>query len=874
MDDSRRVNVHLIDGGVRHEFNRIRIESTCVVWNPIYHDLFAYSPRKDHVVVKRKSQSNICWKINLENVARCFFSSSVSCTLKCLTWSPDGNVLCVITKQGEFFLFNTEFGNLLFSWRVIPEDDKITTVINVKWESGHLFGKHFMKDTRNGYLGHNLDWIPSKSTTERLEERSKRKIEECYELLRSHKKSINNTFLLIHLDDNSIVVLAAGILQLAVIRPPQDFFDSNGLYLIGIDDFQMMKGSVKSPNDGYTLILSCTSQGLPPACAKGGKIGYSLNETVEKASETRTMTVTHLLGINLDFGSIPDEKLCKLTESFARLYVFYFAISEIYQCFQGGWDHELEKISNKFNEGEAGSIHFGFELLYSIYAGPQFETQQFFERTWGGSVANEFVDFYTKKIPKIIAWIPGAFVPYSESLQCESTTFIDLMELILSPPPEEITGDYGRQMIELAESIEDSDDENSLDFEDGDEEKEENEEEEKEKNDTKKEDDDDDKRTEKDETEEEIGPEWAKMFRRATETLIYSVKNLNDAVVENCDDLEKCIGAITRLAFRDVNSFLSFGSSTEAEIPTKMEKIQKLSLFCIRGFMGYDLLEAADSVLRCFFPIDKFDEYRLNINPENEKELKDSAHWIIDKKGVLTLTYPPLIPPREVINLNKVHSFISEMQVDPTVVYGNREIPTVKKSFTETTESIKYLQSGLFIEKFPQNHLEWVHEVHSAEDFFGWERFILKKEILPNDRDGLLICEIQKGIDLPNIAIAFGEEVDINSFETDSFTEISTMKIFKIDQITPTNLGIALVALMGRDEANAERKLCLLDTLTADLLVGMSDRLEMADDQMIACEKSCGNCIIICDSGHRFLFTDFLSMASSYLMDQQKENSS
>ncbi|CAJ0567499.1 unnamed protein product, partial [Mesorhabditis spiculigera] len=94
MEDVRTTELHVVEGTLRHEFHRSRLKANCVAWNPVHHDLFAYSPQKDHVVLKRKGQTYPCWKSSINSMARAFFFVAPnSYTIKHLVWSPDGDVL-------------------------------------------------------------------------------------------------------------------------------------------------------------------------------------------------------------------------------------------------------------------------------------------------------------------------------------------------------------------------------------------------------------------------------------------------------------------------------------------------------------------------------------------------------------------------------------------------------------------------------------------------------------------------------------------------------------------------------------------------------------------------------------------------------------
>ncbi|CAJ0567376.1 unnamed protein product, partial [Mesorhabditis spiculigera] len=635
---------------------------------------------------------------------------------------------------------------------------------------------------------------------------------------------MRNSFLLIQLNDFSVIVLSGGVMQIAVVQPPQEFFDSQQLYLADVEDFTLIQGTSSSEN-GYTMVFTCFSQGFPPACSSGQKYGYPLQEpTAEKPEPT---SISHLLGVALDTNRIAEEQLEKLGFSFVRIYIFYYTLLEVYHSFHAGWDHELEKLNSKFNHGDAEFVRFGEELLGALYLGLDSKSQLFFERAFGAPTTKEFVDLLEKRLQKLLGWLPSALIPFSEAVMCESTAFVQIMENILASAKKPNPRDF---FVNLANSIY-SPERSSI-------------------------------------PQPSVDPreEWAARLVDASEKLVVSTRNLHNACKQNCDDIEMVIGVIVRYSFRDIHNLLSLEPCL-SDLTGRGTKLQKMAQHCLLSYSAYDPLDAAESLLRLFFKPEE--AARLRIDPTAAELPSAQLSCLPFVEGKACPVTSEQLPPREAVDLNHLSGYLSEDA--STSIYGDTSLPTVKAAVDLTANTLIFAQSTVLSKKFNAHKVDWIHEIARGTDLvFGREGMKLLKISRPGERDELRICAIQKGRRAifsskvwkgeekqakPDVIIEFGKEnMDITT-RSDAADEPTL--ILGIDMFVPTEKGAVVSVEIGpRVGTVSERRLCHLDFDAGRLTTYSSQRLDESTETLAACTKGCGNCLLIADQGHRFCVTE------------------
>uniref|UniRef100_A0A915PXP8 Anaphase-promoting complex subunit 4-like WD40 domain-containing protein n=1 Tax=Setaria digitata TaxID=48799 RepID=A0A915PXP8_9BILA len=359
------------------------------LWNPSI-DLLALASQKGEVCVRRLHWRH-GWKRDIYDVKPLLLDrikSESEIRLETMCWSPDGKVLATAFSDGCIHFLDVEKGVVRFTVRMK------TRVTQMRWQrfNEKLNMNLMSEDALSGALG---DLSESESLNDKSEELNQLKAMKAF--CDSSNLSILGTLMFALNADNFVIVLAAGVLPIASIEPPLNFFGNCDPFSITVGD---MFYSVKRGQ--LMVVYSSADQSILTANSPSIR--------------------TQMIGFDIDsLGYLRSGVIWTIARRWLKLVFYVCFVSEAFARAIIDWEDQSKEFNDKFNsfgKESASNYNLGECFINMILTG-QASTDliNFYRNVLKPTEWKKMTDWADKGFGDIIGSIGRGLLPGAEALQ-------------------------------------------------------------------------------------------------------------------------------------------------------------------------------------------------------------------------------------------------------------------------------------------------------------------------------------------------------------------------------------------------------------------------------------------------------------------------
>ncbi|CAG9540549.1 unnamed protein product [Cercopithifilaria johnstoni] len=359
------------------------------LWNPSI-DLLTLASQKGEVCVRRLHWRH-GWKRDIYDVKPLLLDrvkSEGEIRLETMCWSPDGKVLATAFSDGCIHLLDAEKGIVRFTVRMR------TRVTRMRWQrfNQKLNTNPISEDTLSGALG---DLSESESLNDKSEELNQLRAMKAF--CDSSNLSVLGTLLFALNVDNSVIILAAGVLPIASVEPPFHLFGNCDPYSITVGDM-----FYSSKRDQLMVVYS--SMGV----LNSGASGPGMN--------------TQVIGFDIDsLGYLKNGLIWTIALRWLKLAFYVCFVSEAFARAIIDWEDQSKEFNEKFRsfgEENASNCNLGECFINMILTGQASpELMNFYRNVLKPTEWKKMTDWANRGFGDIIGSIGRELLPGAEALQ-------------------------------------------------------------------------------------------------------------------------------------------------------------------------------------------------------------------------------------------------------------------------------------------------------------------------------------------------------------------------------------------------------------------------------------------------------------------------
>ncbi|VDK80811.1 unnamed protein product [Litomosoides sigmodontis] len=358
------------------------------LWNPSI-DLLTLASQKGEVCVRRLHWRH-GWKRDIYDVKPLLLDlvkSEGEIRLETMCWSPDGKILATAFSDGCIHLLDAEKGIVRFTVRMK------TRVTRMRWQRfNQEFNMNLInEDALSGALG---DLSENESLNDKSEELNQLRAMKAF--CDSSNLSVLGTLLFALNVDNSVIILAAGVLPIASVEPPFHLFGNCDPYSITVGDM-----FYSSKRDQLIVVYSSRGQ-LNPASSSG------MN--------------TQVISFDIDsLGYLKNGLIWTIARRWLKLVFCVCFISEAFARAIVDWEDQSKEFIEKFSsfgEENTSNCCLGEYFINMILTGQTSpELVSFYRNVLKPTEWKKMTDWTNKGFGDIIESIGRELLPGAEALQ-------------------------------------------------------------------------------------------------------------------------------------------------------------------------------------------------------------------------------------------------------------------------------------------------------------------------------------------------------------------------------------------------------------------------------------------------------------------------
>ncbi|VIO91171.1 Uncharacterized protein BM_BM18198 [Brugia malayi] len=358
------------------------------LWNPDI-DLLTLASQKGEVCVRRLHWRH-GWKRDIYDVRPLLLDrvkSEGEIRLETMCWSPDGKVLATAFSDGCIHLLDAEKGIVRFTVRMKAR------VTLMRWQrfSQELNINLISEDALSGALG---DLSESESLNDKPEELNQLRAMKAF--CDSSNLSVLGTLLFALNKDNTVIVLAAGVLPIASIEPSLHFFGNCDPYSITVGD----------------MFYS----------SKRGQLMVVYSSMGQLNSENNPGMNTQVIGFDIDsLGYLKNGLIWTIARRWLKLVFYVCFVSETFARAIVDWEDQSKEFNEKFNlfgEESVSNCNLGECFINMILTGQASpELVNFYRNVLKPADWKKMTDWAHKGFGDIIESVGRELLPGAEALQ-------------------------------------------------------------------------------------------------------------------------------------------------------------------------------------------------------------------------------------------------------------------------------------------------------------------------------------------------------------------------------------------------------------------------------------------------------------------------
>ncbi|KAK6101327.1 Anaphase-promoting complex subunit 4 WD40 domain family protein [Brugia pahangi] len=406
------------------------------LWNPDI-DLLTLASQKGEVCVRRLHWRH-GWKRDIYDVRPLLLDrvkSEGEIRLETMCWSPDGKVLATAFSDGCIHLLDAEKGIVRFTVRMKAR------VTLMRWQrfSQELNINLISEDALSGALG---DLSESESLNDKPEELNQLRAMKAF--CDSSNLSVLGTLLFALNIDNTVIVLAAGVLPIASIEPSLHFFGNCDPYSVTVGD----------------MFYS----------SKRGQLMVVYSSMGQLNSENNPGMNTQVIGFDIDsLGYLKNGLIWTIARRWLKLVFYVCFVSETFARAIVDWEDQSKEFNEKFNlfgEESVSNCNLGECFINMILTGQASpELVNFYRNVLKPADWKKMTDWAHKGFGDIIESVGRELLPGAEALQHNmKQLFIEMRCALRSSKTEKLLPErlFDVDVYPYGKYAEKSDEESSL----------------------------------------------------------------------------------------------------------------------------------------------------------------------------------------------------------------------------------------------------------------------------------------------------------------------------------------------------------------------------------------------------------------------------